>query len=91
YPTPTDGFHADAALCFVTLNVDRQDDSNTFLSGTGFGFVVSGGYEWWIADQWSIGASVRVQAAFPSLHDSSNQSYGSTIVVPGALVSATYH
>jgi hypothetical protein len=91
YFRPNDGLHAQAALCFTTLAINRENDTNTFLSGNGFGFVVGGGYEWWVADQWSLGVLGRLQVALPTVHDSSNNQYGTTMFVPAILMSATYH
>jgi hypothetical protein len=91
YFWPTDGWHAEAAPCFASLTVNRQNDPKTFASGSGFGFVVGGGYEWWIGEQWSLGVLARVQVAFPSVTGEDTNTYGSTVVVPTLAMSATYH
>jgi hypothetical protein len=55
------GGYAHLAPCFATITVSRENDTKTYASGSGFGFVFGSGYEWWMGEQWSLGVLARLQ------------------------------
>jgi hypothetical protein len=58
----------------------------------GLGFMLGGGYEWFIAEQWSLGGVVRMTygAVETDRSDSERWSY-SALAIPEVLFTATYH
>jgi hypothetical protein len=56
----------------------------------GFGFMLGLGYEWWIADQWSLGFLGRLTYGATSGTDNRAVGWTHSTVVPAVLVSATY-
>ena len=77
-------FHANdevAVFSGVIKNKATQDIN------TGFGFQVGGGKEWWVSDNWGIGASASLLYGFASnLRDTKESSLGITL-----RLSATYN
>jgi hypothetical protein len=62
--------------------------------GTGFGAVSGFGYEGWVGDQWSIGGEARITFVTGTLspsNDSFRPDLKLTAIVPGALLTFTYH
>jgi len=58
----------------------------------GLGFMLGGGYEWWIAEQWSMGALLRfVYVSVESSHDDKEVWMAKGFAVPELLFGATYH
>ena len=54
-------FHANknVATFYANLHTDYSADENA-----GFGLQIGGGKEWWIADEWGLGASVSILYGF---------------------------
>ena len=103
YPNPAGGFHLQGAVGIASLSVSdgkMKDGSNTIdldeSDGTGFGAMLGIGYEAWVGDQWSLGVLGRVLYGTPTMED--NLPGGNTevdwdhkMLIPGVLMSATYH
>ena len=92
YPEPGKGMHLQGMLGLAGISVQDSTSkaSSAENSAVGFGLVVGVGNEWWVADQWSLGVLGRFQAA--SLTWERDGTKGSaTVLVPGVLLSATYH
>src|SRR5262249_6619580 len=63
-------------------------------AGTGFGLVVGVGYEGWVGEQWSIGGSARlmyVSGTLSAANDTSLSDVKASAILPGALMTVTYH
>lgn len=98
YPNPELGLHFQGALGFGILTADESDDDDVDFppdkySGVGFGLMVGGGYEVFVADQWSIGGVVRVVYANATMKSDSDDfvDVKAHALVPGALFTVTYH
>jgi hypothetical protein len=62
--------------------------------GAGLGIVVGVGYEGWVGDQWSIGGLARLTYAsgtMSAVNDTSRPDIKVSGVLPGALLTITYH
>jgi hypothetical protein len=69
---------------------DSSSNGTTAVASTGWGWALSGevGKEWWVSDQWGLGASL--QALYASAKDPNNgPTWTSTALMLG--VSATYN
>jgi hypothetical protein len=62
YPNPKTGFHIGGAVG-PTVAVTFDDESNERSIAAGFGGAAWIGYDFWVSDQWSLGAMFRVQGA----------------------------
>ena len=99
YPNPELGLHFQGAVGFGVLTADESDDDDDLAfppdkySGVGLGLMVGGGYEVFVADQWSIGGVVRVLYANATMKSDSDDfvDVKAHALVPGALFTVTYH
>jgi hypothetical protein len=83
------GLHALALLGLATLD-DGDDDTDKLA--VGFGAALGVGYEWWVADEWSIGALGRVQFMSTTVEfETINADLKYETVAPALLLTATYH
>jgi hypothetical protein len=57
YPDTHKGLHFSATVGVGTANINPRKNENT---DPGFGMLVGGGYDFWIADQWSLGVTGRI-------------------------------
>jgi hypothetical protein len=97
YVDPKSGLHFQGALGIGSVNVDSFNDSNgrhvvDKKSAGGLGFMFGGGYEWWVADQWSLGGILRmvyVSTETSSRDDAERWSYIG-FAAPELLFVATY-
>lgn len=94
YFSPEIGAHLFAAPALSVVSGGKAKtypDEVPETSGTGFGLVLGGGYEIWVAEQWSLGVIGRLQYASATLEDDdgSETDFSGTIV--GVLVGATLH
>jgi len=88
------GWHLQGALGYAWMNVGpatRDGVTVAKKSLGGVGFEVGGGYEWWIASQWSLGVLLRgtFVAVANNANDGERWSYES-LAVPELLLSVTY-
>lgn len=64
FPNPTGGFHVGAMLGFAVATAPRpKTDLFDVVGGGGGALAISTGYDFWIADQWSLGALLRLTGA----------------------------
>jgi len=96
YIDPKLGWHAQGAFGIATMAVGKGSQSQGTVTGEktmgGLGFMLGGGYEWWIAEQWSMGALLRfVYVSVESSHDDREVWMAKGFAVPEILFGATYH
>lgn len=93
YPNARKGFHLQGALGLATLN-DRwdEDDSEPDYVALGAGAMFGVGYEWFIADEWSLGMTARITGAVVTGEDENGVRFYHAIgTSPSLLFSATYN
>jgi hypothetical protein len=95
YPNVRGGFHAQAALGLSTLTPHLfghpATDRSEYLA-VGGGLLIGTGYEWWVADEWSIG--VLGQLGIRVMHGEDEDGIGYTHFVttsPTLAITITYH
>ncbi len=92
YIDPKGGAHVEAALLFGYIS-NAAKDAQPSGAGFGFGAMLGGGYEFFVSDQWSIGALARVTYYNVKVkYDTSGEPKSTvSLFVPGILFGATYH
>lgn len=96
YPSPEKGLHLTAAVGLGLLAVgDGKLQDTTYVpfqdhGGTGIGALAGVGYEWWVANQWSLGVVAHVTYAAPAGDDDGNTDWQHHLWLPALLVSATW-
>jgi hypothetical protein len=91
YLDPKLGAHVQASVMFV-FGLSSPKDGVEGAYGPGYGAALGAGYEWWIAEQWSLGVVLR--AAYYTVTLEGRNSGTKTDVsgfVPAVLFAATYH
>jgi len=94
YFNPNGGLHMPASLGFaVVRGLDaegaRWNGDNTAF---GAGFLIGLGYEWWVADEWSIGILGRLTGIVATSKDDNGQRWVHAIgSAPSVLFTATYN
>ena len=92
YPDPEAGLHLQLAPGLGLISAVEGDFVAEDLGGLGFGFMAGVGYEFWISEQWSIGALARVLYANATLLNADgNERFDVQAIVPGLLFAVTYH
>jgi hypothetical protein len=86
YPKPTAGWHVGLMLGGARLTMKDSSGNVADNQPIGAGAALSGGYEWWIADEWSLGGAVRVLGATLS-----DQWIRHNVGAGSLLLTATYH
>ncbi len=56
YPNPTSGFHLGGMFGVAALGLQGDDNEMS----VGVGATLSAGYDFWVANQWSIGPELRL-------------------------------
>lgn len=95
YPNVRGGFHVQGALGLAIL-VPRvfghPATSESEYTAVGGALVLGTGYEWWIADEWSIGVLSQLGFRLLRGEDDSGRSWTHLITnSPALCVSLTYH
>jgi hypothetical protein len=95
------GWHVQGALGLASVNVTEGTRTEGPLVGEqitrkhdtgGLGFMVGGGYEWWIAKQWSMGALLRLMYASTETNKDAPERWSyKALSFPELLFSVTYH
>jgi hypothetical protein len=97
YPNPREGFHLLGAVGFGVLSMEEgtPDNANSALfqdhGATGPAGLVGVGYEWWLADRWSLGVLGRVTYAAPSGDDDDQTEWQHHLWLPALLCTVTFH
>jgi len=102
YPWPSGGLHAQAGVGFATLVAGLGTPASAAATGTlsspqleshtgtGFGFMVGAGYDWWVADEWSVGALARLLYAWTSGNDRDGVAWSHQTGALALLLTVTY-
>jgi hypothetical protein len=95
YPNVRGGFHAQAALGLATL-VPRvfghSATSQSDYTAVGGALLLGTGYEWWVADEWSIGVLTQLGVRVLRGDDDAGRKWTHLITnSPSLCVSLTYH
>jgi hypothetical protein len=102
YVDPTNGFHVELGIGLGVVSAAQgtpttsNGQTNTFPpkdeSGNGISLFAGVGYEWWVADQLSLGVLARLQYVSASVEGSGDtQSSDTKVMMPAILASLTYH
>ncbi len=84
YPNPSGGFHIQPFLGYGGLSLEYNGYTGSGPSGMVLAAGV--GYDWWVADEWSIGIMGRMTYA-----PLSNSGLGWSTIAPALLATFTYH
>lgn len=94
FPMPNDGLHLGGSLGLAGSRTSRPAGVDE-LKGGGFGGSAWLGYDWWVADEWSMGSMVRVSGAATGdrSHDNGPEPYklSSGTYEVAILFSVLYH
>lgn len=95
YPNPKEGFHVQGALGIGTMSYEKHARSGIPLenwSGGGGGAMLGVGYEFWVGQQWSIGALARVLMVSNTLRgEDTGVDFSAKGYAPSLLFGATNH
>lgn len=95
YPNVRGGFHAQGAVGLATLSPRVFGDPATTKSeyaAVGGALLIGTGYEWWVADEWSIGILGQLGVRLLRGKDDDGVSWTHIITnSPTLSVSLTYH
>jgi hypothetical protein len=95
YPRPSRGLHFMAALGLAGMTATlggRTDDDDDRYTAVGGGLVFGVGYEWWVGDEWSLGAMARAMAVALSGKDEADVRWFHGIgASPSLMLTLTYH
>jgi hypothetical protein len=90
------GFHLQGALGLAAMEVGTGRQGSTELTANrtlgGLGFMLGGGYEWFVGEQWSLGGIIRMRYGALETDDDDDERYTfQTLALPEVLFSATFH
>jgi len=85
YPNPRGGFHVIGTLAFANLNVSNGNGTQQNVASGG-AIGAGAGYDFWVADEWSLGVLARL--TYAGLKDSNSDS--ESTVAAALLFSVTY-
>jgi hypothetical protein len=95
YGNPRRGFHLQGALGLAVLTPRMAGDlstDNDIYRAIGGGLMLGTGYEWWVADEWSLGILARLTLNVLTGKDDSDVRWTHVaLTTPSLLVSLTYH
>jgi hypothetical protein len=92
YPEPTDGLHFLASIGIGWLDVSRSNNSSE-RNPSGVLMGLGGGYEWFVASNFSLGVLLRGNLGLFSVEEVSvnGSSTSVTVFIPSLLATATYN
>jgi hypothetical protein len=96
YFDPKGGAHAEAALLLAYAQIAEKEQNGVTTpkaSGPGFGFMIGGGYDFWIGEQWSLGVLARIAYynTKATVDTSGDPKLKFSAFVPGIMAALTYH
>jgi len=84
YPDPTGGWHVAMTLGIGDADIQIRENES---SDAGIGVLVGGGYDFWVGEQWSLGAAARLGYISGASDDFGDH----RAVIPMLAFSALYH
>ena len=97
YPSPRSGLHVTGAIGLGWIGGgDGTLQNSSYVpfqdhAGVGPGFLAGVGYDWWLADQWSLGVAARVTYAAPAGDDDDDTEWQHHLWLPAVLATLTWH
>lgn len=95
YPNPRRGFHVQGALGLAALTASVFGSSATDrskYSAIGGGLMLGAGYDWWVADEWSLGVLGRATISIVTGEDESGVRWVHVPATsPSFMFTLTYH
>lgn len=94
YPNPKNGLHFQLALGLASMSAGfpGTGPGKADYAAFGGGVVLGAGYEWWIGDEWSVGALARVMGVVAAGKDDADVIWTHTLGTrPSLLLTLTYH
>ena len=97
YPLPRKGWHLQGSLGVASVNMGfgstgfappRPAQAHVAV---GIGFMVGAGYEWFVAEQWSVGFLLRMMRGWSEGNDAEGGSWTHRSATYGALATVTFH
>lgn len=95
YPRDQGGFHVEGSPGLATYVAGAAVPANAgpiarAHTAVGFGFMLGVGYEWWVADQWSLGVLGRLTYGTTNGTDDHGVDWHHSTYSPGVLLTLTY-
>lgn len=80
YPNPRSGFHLSGMVGLAALTASNPETGESKAGDRGAGLALAGGYDFWVAPQWSIGLDARLFGGSVSkdFGDGSSEKYSVT-------------
>jgi hypothetical protein len=88
FPVPSGGLHISASITYVYTEYNHQLYRTYGLGGRGYAVSPGLGYDFWVSEQWSIGAALQVTMAKLASY---NADFDENLVVPSLALTAVYH
>ena len=88
YPNPRGGFHLGGTLGLTSARLS-SDPNLPYNKAFGFGLAAWLGYDWWVADQWSLGGLLQFSGARTTHHENSTDMAVDTRAI-ALLLTAVY-
>ena len=97
YPRPRDGWHIQGSLGLASFNMGfgttgsidpRPAQAHVAV---GFGSMLGGGYEWFVAEQWSVGLMLRAMRGWTAGTDGEGCTWTHRSATYGILLTVTFH
>jgi hypothetical protein len=90
------GFHLQGALGLAAMEVGTGKRGSNGVTDRrtlgGLGFMLGGGYEWFVGEQWSLGGIARMRYGALETDDDDDERYTfKTLAIPEILFNATFH
>jgi len=89
FPNPQHGFHLGGALGFASAGAGGKNSSQKFQGG-GLGLQAWGGYDFWVAPQWSLGGMLRFIGSV-AREERENVGYDTSLGAITLSFTALYH
>ncbi|HEY3255168.1 MAG TPA: hypothetical protein VGJ91_14510, partial [Polyangiaceae bacterium] len=89
FPDPERGLHFGGALGFASGMAEVKDSGRKFEGG-GLGLEAWGGYEFWVAPQWSLGGMLRFMGSL-TREEQDNVAYQASLGAVTLSFTALYH
>jgi hypothetical protein len=97
YPWPRDGWHLQGSLALASFNMGfgttgfAEPRPAQAHVAVGFGFMLGGGYEWFVAEQWSVGFLLRTMRGWSGGTDGDAGNWTHRSASYGLLLTVTRH